>query len=127
MLLRMTYITYRRFKGKGIDGQFNLPYGTTCTEAGGYLYAPDGRRICAVTSENGWEHFRPDTAEGERRQLMLDKLYKYYSAGGKARGDMSDFAPEKWPGKQNTYWKNLLRTMPTDSMERFCRTRGLDV
>lgn len=110
-----------------IDGQFNLPYGTTCTEDGGYLYAPDGRRICAVTSENGWEHFRPDTAEGERRQLMLDKLYKYYSAGGKARGDMSDFAPEKWPGKQNTYWKNLLRTMPTDSMERFCRTRGLDV
>ena len=80
-----------------------------------------------MTSENGWEHFRPDTAEGERRQLMLDKLYKYYSAGDKARGDMSDFAPEKWPGKQNTYWKNLLRTMPTDSMERFCRKRGLDV
>ena len=62
----MEYIVYRRFKAEGIDGAFNLRYGTTVTERGGFLFAADGRRICAVTSENGWEHFRPNTPEGAK-------------------------------------------------------------
>ena len=51
----MEYIVYRRFKAEGIDGAFNLRYGTTVTERGGFLFAADGRKICAATSENGWE------------------------------------------------------------------------
>ena len=91
----MEYIVYRRFKAEGIDGAFNLRYGTTVTERGGFLFAADGRKICAATSENGWEHFRPNTPEGAYRQKMLDGLY----------------------------WKNLLRTMNTPELEAFYKAR----
>ena len=107
----MEYVVYRRFKAEGIDGAFNLRYGTTVTERGGFLFAADGRRICAVTSENGWEHFRPNTPEGAYRQEMLDGLYRYY---GKH---------EKWAGAENLYWKNLLRTMKTPELEAFYTAR----
>ena len=103
----MEYIVYRRFKAEGIDGAFNLRYGTTVTERGGFLFAADGRKICAATSENGWEHFRPNTPEG---------------AYGKHEG-ASDFDPEKWAGAENLYWKNLLRTMNTPELEAFYKAR----
>ena len=110
----MEYIVYKRFRGAGIDGEFNLRYGTAVTEDGGFLIAPDGRRICAATSENGWEYFRPNTLEGEYRQKMLDGLYRWYAKNG--CGD--DFADEKWPTQQNGYWKNRLRTAPTERLEK---------
>lgn len=117
----MDYVVYRRFKGKGIGGEFNLRHGTVVTEAEGFLHAPDGRSICAVTSENGWEHFRPNTPEGAYRQAMLDKLYKYYATG---RGDAAaDFSAEKWPLADNLYWKNLLRTMPTPELTAYYTER----
>lgn len=117
----MNYFTYRRFKGNGIDGSFNLKYGTIVTGDGDFLYTQDGRCICAVTSENGWQHFRPDTPEGEQRQAMIGRLYRYYESG---RGDSGeDFAPEKWPGSVNLYWKNLIRTMRTPQLEAFYKER----
>lgn len=57
---------------------------------------------------------------------MLEQLYKYYAPGGgrQAEGNaVKDFDPEKWPGAENTYWKSLLRTMPTDKLEAFYRER----
>lgn len=116
----MDHITYKRFRGNGIDGFFNLRFGTVVREIDGFLYAQDGRCICAVTSENGWGHFRPNTPEGERRQNMLDELYRYYESG---RGDAADFAEENWLGAENLYWKNLLRTMPTEKLEQFYNAR----
>ena len=115
----MEYITHNRFKGIGIGGYFNLAYGTICAESQGMIYAPDGRCICAVTSENGWEHFHPNTPEGHSRQYMLEQLYKYYSKGAHS----SDFSPEMWPNATNLYWKNLLRTMPTSDLEVYYRAR----
>ena len=117
----MEYIVYRRFKTDGIDGAFNLRYGTLVTERDGFLFAADGRKICAATSENGWEHFRPNTPEGAYRQDMLDKLYRWYTKNG--CGD--DFADEKWPTQQNGYWKNRLRTAPTKRLEEICRQKGV--
>ena len=117
----LNYFTYRRFKGKGIDGAFNLKYGTIVTEDGGFLYTQDGRCICAVTSENGWQHFRPDTTEGEQRQAMIGRLYRYYESGQGDSGE--DFSPEKWPGAVNLYWKNLIRTMRTPQLEAFYKER----
>lgn len=115
----MEYTVYRRFRGKGIAGDFNLRHGTLVTERGGFLFAADGRCICAVTSENGWGHFRPNTPEGAYRQKMLDGLYRYYGRHESA----SDFDPEKWPGAENLYWKNLLRTMTTPELEAFYKGR----
>ena len=116
----MEYIVYRRFKADGIDGAFNLRYGTLVTEQDGFLFAADGRKICAATSENGWEHFRPNTPEGAYRQEMLTVLYQWYGKNG--WGD--DFADEKWPTQQNGYWKNRLRTAPTERLEEICRQKG---
>lgn len=115
----MKYIVHKRFKAEGIEGHFNLPYGTIVSEENGFLFAEDGRRICAVTSENGWEHFRQNTPEGAYRQKLLEALYRYY-----LREDhCDDFEPEKWPGAINYYWKNLLRTMPTSKLIEYYRKR----
>lgn len=111
----MTYICYKRFKGRGIAGDFNIPYGTVVTMLDDMIYAPDGRCICARTSENGWNHFRPNTPGGAVRQEMLNQLYRYYERGGPA----ADFDPEKWPGQENAYWKNLLRTMPDEELAAY--------
>ena len=111
---RMEYIVYKRFRGNGIDGAFNLRYGTTVTEDGGFLIAPDGRRICAATSENGWKHFRLNTQEGAERQKMLNNLYRWYAKNGCGE----DFTDEKWPGQENGYWKNRLRTASTKQLEK---------
>ena len=103
------------FKAEGIDGAFNLRYGTTVTERDGFLFAADGRKICAATSENGWEHFRPNTPEGAYRQEMLDGLYRYY---GKHEG-ASDF--DRRMGGAKSVLENLLRTMNTQDSRSFIK------
>ena len=117
----MEYIVTKRFKRKGLDGEFNLPYGTVCPLVYNFITSPDGRSICVEHSETGWEFFRQNTEEGRKRQIMLDKLYRYYERG---EGDTAkDFDPNRWLGATNTYWKNLLRTMPTDRLIAFYRKR----
>ena len=70
----MDYIVYKRFKGKAICGEVNLPYGTTCEEHDGILVLEDGRRLCAVTSQNAYDFFsRNDDGHGlERGKLVHD-------------------------------------------------------
>lgn len=109
----MNYITYKRFRGKSLSGDVNIPFGTVLQERDGFLYL--GKRpICCVTSENGWQHFRPDTDEGRIRQWMLDKLYRWYEKHG--CGD--DFIDAKWPEQENGYWKNRLRTASTERLKQ---------
>lgn len=109
----MDYITYKRFKGKSISGEVNIPYGTILQEREKFLYL-DGKPVCCVTSENGWNHFRPLTDEGKYRQDMLDKLYRWYEKHGCGE----DFVDELWPGQDNGYWKNRLRTASTERLEK---------
>lgn len=51
-----TYITRKRFRQKGLDGNFNLPCGTVCQVSYDFIMSPDGRSICTttyrVTAEN---------------------------------------------------------------------------
>ena len=110
----MEYIVYKRFRGAGIDGEFNLKYGTVVTEVEGFLTASDGRRICAITSENGWAHFRKNSPEGAMRQEMLERLYRWYAKHGCGE----DFTDDKWPGQEIGYWKNRLRTASTERLEK---------
>lgn len=109
----MDYITYKRFKGKSLSGDINIPFGTVLQEKDGFLYLGE-RPICCATSENGWQHFRPDTDEGQRRQWMLEKLYRWYEENGCGE----DFTDEKWPGQENGYWKNRLRTASTERLKQ---------
>ena len=115
----MDYITYKRFKGKSISGEVNIPFGTILQEHEKILYL-DGKPICCVTSENGWNHFRPLTDEGKYRQDMLNDLYRWYTKNGCGE----DFTDDKWPTQQNGYWKNRLRTAPTERLEEICRQKG---
>lgn len=110
----MDYTTYKRYKGNGIGGYFNIRYGTKVTENCGFLYAADGRCICAVSSENGWGHFRKNTPEGALRQKMLNDLYRWYRKNGCGE----DFTDDKWPGQENGYWKNRLRTASTSRLKQ---------
>ena len=70
----MRYIVTRRFRGKAICGEVNIPYGTTCEEHDGILVLEDGRRLCAVTSQNAYDYFsRDDDGNGlERGKLVHD-------------------------------------------------------
>ena len=52
---------------------------------------------------------------------MLDRLYKHYERSPALTAE--DFDPAKWPEADNTYWKNLLRTMQTEKLTAFYRAR----
>lgn len=52
----MKYVVHRRFKRKGIGGEFNLPHGTECEEVEGVI-CYQGRPICLNTSQVAKEHF----------------------------------------------------------------------
>ena len=119
----MEYVVYRRFKAEGIDGAFNLRYGTTVTERDGFLFAADGRKICAATSENGWEHFRPNTPEGAHRQAILDRLAKFYRSKAAATYFEGDIYCRAFKPGENDYWLNILRTMETSRLEELYTLR----
>ena len=119
----MDYIVYKRFKGNGIGGDFNLPYVTIVVENGGVLFAPDGRQICAATSENGWEHFRPNTPEGAHRQALIDRLREFYESPRAASVFERDIYYRDLAPGDNDYWLHLLRTMETIRLEKLYTLR----
>lgn len=45
----MRYITIKRFKRIGIEGNFNIPYGTELESKDGWLYYKD-KKICSLSS-----------------------------------------------------------------------------
>lgn len=76
-----TYIVTKRFKGKAICGDVNLPYGTHCECIGNTIYYED-RPICRITSQNAYDYFSRDDdglgkVRGELVQKIKDKLSEY--------------------------------------------------
>lgn len=53
------YITRRRARFNGIGGQVNIPYGTVLEVQDGFLMW-QGKRLCAVTSQNAHDYFVSD-------------------------------------------------------------------
>ena len=71
----MRYIVARRFRGKTICGEVNLPYGTVCEADDGFLRLQDGRRLCAVTSQNAYDYFsRDDDGMGRERGTLVHDI-----------------------------------------------------
>ena len=114
----MRYIVTRRFRGRAICGEVNLPYGTACETQDGYLVLEDGRRLCAVTSQNAYDYFsRDDDGMGRERgtlahdirrtlerrdakhQARWDKLWADAGANRLRRADQKDF----WVWNHNFY------------------------
>lgn len=52
----MKYVVHRRFKRKGIGGEFNLPHGTECEEVEGVI-CYQGCPVCLNTSQVAKEFF----------------------------------------------------------------------
>lgn len=72
----MKYIVYRRFKGKAICGDVNLPAMTVCEENNGYIFY-DGKMICVATSENAHQFFaRDDDGAGMLRGKLIQAIQK---------------------------------------------------
>lgn len=70
----MTYITTKRFKRKGMDGDFNIPYGTTIESENGYLWL-GGKRICSEKSATMREYFaRNDDGLGQKRSKVAHSI-----------------------------------------------------
>ena len=69
----MDYIVYKRFKGNGICGPVNLPYGTEVSSDGALL-TMNGEKLCSITSQNAYDFFsRNDDGMGlERGKLVQD-------------------------------------------------------
>ena len=71
----MRYIVTNRFKGQAICGAVNLPYGTACETQDGYLVLAGGRRLCAVASQNAYDHFsRDDDGLGKERGKLVQDI-----------------------------------------------------
>ena len=83
----MEYITIKRFKRKGIDGRFNIPYGTELEARDGVIIAPDGRQVCLSRSYAAHEYFaRNDDGNGlERGKLSHEIVEKLLPKPGETR------------------------------------------
>lgn len=118
-----TYIVFKRFRRKGISGEFNLPYGTIVIRNGDHLFTKDGLCICAVTSENGWNHFRPNTSEAKHRHFMIKNLKEFYRKRGNQKFVKQDLYVREFDPGENDYWLHILRTMSTGNLENLYRKR----
>ena len=52
----MQYIVHKRFKGKTISGNVNIPALSKCKEVNSWIYY-HGKPVCAVTSACAHQHF----------------------------------------------------------------------
>ena len=112
----MRYTTHKRFRGKGISGWMNIPFGTKVICEDGILVTENGAIICYAESENGYEHFHPDIPEAHQRYSMISALEAYYKAGA----DVSELYYREFAPNENDYWLHILRTMDTPRLAALC-------
>lgn len=64
------YIVKKRMKAEGLDGYFNLPYGTAGEAVGEIIYC-QGKAVCAVKSRKAHLFFaRNDDGQGRERGAL---------------------------------------------------------
>ena len=72
----MRFITTRRARFRAVCGRVNLPWGTPVELVEGYLEY-DGKRLCAVGSENAKAYFaRDDDGYGIERGKLIRSIRK---------------------------------------------------
>lgn len=86
----MTYVVNKRFKGKCICGDVNLPYGTKCNVLNGCIVY-NGKMICYVTSQNAYDYFsRDDDGKGLERGNLIHTITKLLEKQDKKYQDRWD-------------------------------------
>ena len=68
------YVTRKRARFKGLCGQVNIPYGTPLEACEDFILW-EGRRLCAVTSQNAYDYFsQDDDGQGELRGHLVGAI-----------------------------------------------------
>lgn len=120
------YIVKKRYKGQGIGGYVNIPYGTICDVSEEFIYY-NGVKVCAVTSQNAYNHFwgfYPEDPEMEiERQKAAAKLF---DTAPKESGDALANPNNAWNkyGKLMEYgfgmsvwqWDDMIFDLPTEEL-----------
>lgn len=69
------YMVKKRFRGKAICGDVNLPYGTPADLKNGNMITVNGKDICRITSQNAYDFFvRNDDGNGYERANLIQKI-----------------------------------------------------
>lgn len=93
----MKFIIHKRFKGKAICGEVNLPYGTEVQCEDGILTI-EGNPLCSDHSQNAYEYFaRNDDGNGLERGKLTKDIIKTLSKRDK-------FYQDRW----NKVWEDAL-------------------
>lgn len=94
------YIVTKRFKGRGICGELNLPIGTECFAVHDYICCAKGA-VCRVDSQNGYDFFtRDDDGCGRERRSLIDSIILSLS-----RHKQSE---ESYDAKWGKVWKDSV-------------------
>ena len=76
MIYKVKYIVHRRFQGKAICGDVNLPALTECEYQDGIIMI-NNKQLCVVTSENAHQHFaNNDDGNGIERGSLIQRITK---------------------------------------------------
>ena len=72
----MEYICFRRFRGKALCGEVNIPYGTKLDEENSVI-SHCGNHICYIKSQNAYDYFaRNDDGKGLERGKLTAEIIK---------------------------------------------------
>lgn len=72
----MQYIVHKRFKGKTVSGEVNIPAMSICEERNGWIYY-NNRPICTATSACSHKHFAANNdGNGMRRGNLTTKIQR---------------------------------------------------
>lgn len=93
----MKYITFKRFKGAGLNGDVNIPFGTELSEFENMIYY-DKKPLCYATSQNAHEHFaRNDDGQGLQRGKLTQTIIATLSK-------KDDLYQDRW----DNIWEDIL-------------------
>ena len=86
----MRYVLFKRFRGMGLCGNVNLPYGTVC-ESEGEIITKDGNALVLATSENAHQYFaRDDDGCGLERGRLTQAIQASLRAPANKKAQLID-------------------------------------
>jgi hypothetical protein len=123
----MSYLCRKRFKGKGLAGQFNIPYGSVLTENAIGRLCYEDKAVCASSSEISHDYFViDDDGQGSRRFELTQSIRKLLE-GAKTKihikrwnAVMEDAICKKYNKKEHEdhwLWSNGFFKAPISDLE----------
>ncbi len=124
----MEYIVYRRFRGRAICGEINLPAKTVCESQSGTIMHR-GTPICRERSENAHQFFaRNDDGRGmERGGLILaikDRLQENAGCWDLVWNDATCRNYKRFEHPDHWLWNHKFFNAPIEDLQHIARLVG---